>query len=382
MMTDRSHPLVPRLRFPEFAQDSAWEYATVAALVDTVTPPKKLSSSKYLQEGRFPIIDQSQNYICGWTDDDEAIITKPLPVIVFGDHTCVLKLVDQPFAQGADGIKIITVNRSVSVEYLYYHMLHRPLVTKQYKRHFSTLKNRFVCFPNPKSGEQQKIADCLGSLDDLIAAETQKLKALRQQKQGLMQQLFPKPGETVLRLRFPEFWNTAKWVRIPLSDAFKTIVNGRANAQDHEEDGVYPLFDRSKVVKRSRTFLFDTEAVILPGEGMSFQPQYFNGKFNLHQRVYALMEPTLDSHFAFYALDRYKAALADSAVQSTVRSLRMSIIENFDIPCPTSGPEQQKIADCLGSMDDMIAAEGRKLKALQQHKQGLMQQLFPCLETK
>ena len=186
-----------------------------------------------------------------------------------------------------------------------------------------------------------------------------------------------KPSPLVPKLRFAEFRDAPGWVQTPLGDAFRTITNGHANAQDHQEDGAYPLFDRSEVTKRSPTFLFDAEAVILPGEGMRFRPRYFNGKFNLHQRAYALMEPTVDPRFAFHALDRFKGALEDSAVQSTVRSLRMPIIEKFAIPCPTSCDEQQKIADCLGSLDDLIATEGRKLEALRQHKQGLMQQLFP-----
>ena len=67
-----------------------------------------------------------------------------------------------------------------------------------------------------------------------------------------------------------EFRNAPGWVQTPLCAAFKTITNGHANAQDHQDDGAYPLFDRSEVVKRSPTFLFDTEAVILPGEGMRF----------------------------------------------------------------------------------------------------------------
>ena len=186
-----------------------------------------------------------------------------------------------------------------------------------------------------------------------------------------------KPSPFVPRLRFTEFRDAPEWVQTPLGDAFKTITNGHANAQDHQDDGAYPLFDRSEVVKRSTSFLFDAEAVILPGEGMRLQPRYFNGKFDLHQRAYALMEPTLDSRFAFHALDKFKGALADSAVQSTVLSLRMPIIEKFAIPVPPTEAEQQKIADCLRSLDDLIAAEGRKLEALRQHKQGLMQQLFP-----
>ena len=185
------------------------------------------------------------------------------------------------------------------------------------------------------------------------------------------------PSRLVPKLRFTEFRDAPEWVQTHLADAFKKITNGHANAQDHQDDGAYPLFDRSEVTKRSSTFLFDAEVVILPGEGMRFQPRYFNGKFNLHQRAYALMEPTVDSRFAFHALDRFKEALADSAVQSTVLSLRMPIIERFEIPCPTSDDEQQKIADCLGSLDDLIASEDRKLDVLRQHKQGLMQRLFP-----
>ena len=205
MTADNPSPFVPKLRFPEFAQSPGWDHATVADLVKTVTPPKKLTTSTYLADGRFPIIDQSKSYICGWTNDDEAVITKPLPVIVFGDHTCVLKFVNRPFAQGADGVKILTARRRVSTLYLYHQLTYRPVVMEEYKRHFSVLKDKVVCFPDPKSGEQQKIADCLGSLDDLIAAEGRKLEALRQHKQGLMQQLFPQPGETVPQLRFPEF---------------------------------------------------------------------------------------------------------------------------------------------------------------------------------
>ena len=182
---------VPRLRFPEFAQDPGWDHAQVVDLVETVSPPKKLNTSTYLADGRFPIIDQSQSDICGWTNDDEAVITSPLPVIVFGDHTCVLKFVDQPFAQGADGVKILKARRPVSTLYLYHQLTYRPVVTEEYKRHFSALKDKVVCFPDPKSGEQQKIANCLGTLDDLIAVEGHKIESLRQHKRGLMQQVFP-----------------------------------------------------------------------------------------------------------------------------------------------------------------------------------------------
>ncbi|WP_225766391.1 restriction endonuclease subunit S [Stenotrophomonas sp. Marseille-Q4652] len=181
----------------------------------------------------------------------------------------------------------------------------------------------------------------------------------------------------VPRLRFPEFRHHVGFGPAALGRAFGQITNGKANAQDHEEGGAFPLFDRSEVIKASSKFAFDSEAVILPGEGMSFRPRYFEGKFDLHQRAYALMECQGHSKYFYYALDHAKAELALKAVKSTVLSLRLPIIEKFVVFAPTDNAEQQKIADCLTSLDEVIAAQGRKVEALKAHKRGLMQQLFP-----
>jgi len=184
----------PRLRFPEFRDAPEWESKTVDDLVDTITPPKKLLTSDYRPAGQFPVIDQSQDYICGWTDDEEAVIDDDLPVVVFGDHTCALKFVDRPFAQGADGIKILKAKADVRDDFLFYSLQANPVQQESYKRHFSTLRERVVAFPDKDSGEQRRIAACVSSLDDLIAAQSERLEALRAHKRGLMQQLFPNPS--------------------------------------------------------------------------------------------------------------------------------------------------------------------------------------------
>lgn len=183
----------PRLRFPEFQDAPEWESKTVDDLVDTITPPKKLLTSDYRPAGQFPVIDQSQDYIGGWTDDEEAVIDDDLPVVVFGDHTCALKFVDRPFAQGADGIKILKAKADVRDDFLFYSLQANPVQQESYKRHFSTLRERVVAFPDKDSGEQRRIAACVSSLDDLIAAQSERLEALRAHKRGLMQQLFPSP---------------------------------------------------------------------------------------------------------------------------------------------------------------------------------------------
>ena len=180
----------------------------------------------------------------------------------------------------------------------------------------------------------------------------------------------------VPRLRFPEFLGAGEWEKKSLADVCLKITNGKANAEDHEDDGVYPLYDRSEVVKKSSEYVFDDEAVIIPGEGMRFQPKYYKGKFNLHQRAYALMQHQGNAEFVYYTLDRFKDTLAKNAVKSTVLSLRLPIIERFSLAVPDNS-EQKKIADCLSSLDELIVAETQKLDALKTHKKGLMQQLFP-----
>ncbi len=185
----------PRLRFPEFRDAGEWEEVIVEELISTITPPKKLQTSDYQSAGEFPIVDQSQDSVCGWTNDHEAVIAEGLPVIVFGDHTCALKFIDRPFVQGADGIKIIRPKRKVDVRFLFFALEASPVKQESYKRHFSILKEKVLLVPGPKFGEQQRIADCLTSLDALITAHTQKLDTLKTHKNGLMQQLFPKVEE-------------------------------------------------------------------------------------------------------------------------------------------------------------------------------------------
>jgi type I restriction enzyme S subunit len=185
----------PLLRFPEFREAEEWVECTVDQIIATVTPPKKLQTADYQAQGEYPIIDQSQDYICGWTSDSDAVIDQGLPVIVFGDHTCALKFIDRPFVQGADGIKIIRPKRGIDIRFLFCALEADPVVQESYKRHFSILKEKKMSYPDPKSGEQQSIASCLSSLDALITAETQKLEALKTHKKGLMQQVFPSPDE-------------------------------------------------------------------------------------------------------------------------------------------------------------------------------------------
>ena len=107
-----------------------------------------------------------------------------------------------------------------------------------------------------------------------------------------------KKTKNIPKLRFPEFVDSGEWEEKQLGDICN-ITNGKSNAQDHIENGIYPLFDRSEVIKKSNNYIFDCEAVIIPGEGVRFVPKYYEGKFDLHQRAYALQ--------SFKAMQSFKA---------------------------------------------------------------------------
>ena len=399
--------LTPKLRFPEFCGELGWEESTVGALVATVSPPKKLTTSQYFSEGRFPIVDQSPDGQCGWTNDVDALIENSFPLIVFGDHTCVLKLVNQPFAQGADGIKIFRPKRIVSTEYLYHFLSARPLVMESYKRHFSILKCMKVFYPEGQEAEQQKIAECLSSLDGLIAAEGRKLEALKAHKKSLMQQLFPQPGQTQPRLRFPEFRDKGEWTESNLGPMTTKVGSGitpRGGDKNYRKDGrvfvrsqnvgwgVLILDDVSYIDEETHSSFDATEIkindVLLNITGASIGRSAVSDSSltggNVNQHVCIIR--TKPSRLHPFLLNQY---LISKCGQTQIDSfqaggnrqgLNFGQIRSFVIPMPPTKAEQERIADCLTVLDTRIAAQASKIETLRQHKRGLMQQLFPAPE--
>lgn len=393
----------PKLRFPEYRESDTWSEAKVGELVTTVTPPAKLQTSSYMASGAFPIVDQSQDQFCGWTNDARAVITKPLPLVVFGDHTCALKFVREPFAQGADGIKILRANNTVDAEFLFHSLSHHPLEAEDYKRHFSTLTERRVLFPDITSGEQQKIADCLTSLDEVIAAQARKVEALKAHKRALMQQLFPREGETVPRLRFPEFRNAPEW-REHLLGALSDVVRGGSPRPidafiTDQEDGLNWLkigdVDReakyvTSTVDKVRPEALSKTRVICPGDfilsnSMSFGRPYISTITTcIHDGWIAVtnIPSDLSREFLFYLMlaNRSQRYFTNQAAGSGVKNLNVDIVSALPVVLPDHR-EQEIIAESFAAADEAIASSRHALERFVLHKAGLMQQLFPSPES-
>jgi type I restriction enzyme M protein len=142
-------------------QSTHFPWRTVESLVETITPPTKIQKTAFGVAGRFPIIDQSQDAIAGWTDDETALVRPIKPLVIFGDHTCAVKLVETPFAQGADGIKILQTVDALDPRFLFHVLRARPLGSDGYQRHYSKLKEHYIPLP-PLELQKKIVAEIQG----------------------------------------------------------------------------------------------------------------------------------------------------------------------------------------------------------------------------
>lgn len=153
----------------------AWTTASVADCLVPVPISGKttIPKSDYKPAGRFPIIDQSQQQIAGWTDDERAVIHAPLPLIVFGDHTRALKFVDVSFARGADGTQLLRPRQDIDPLFFFYACRAIDLPARGYNRHFTILKEQQLSFPMHRV-EQVAIAGVLRLIDTAIEMHRKK----------------------------------------------------------------------------------------------------------------------------------------------------------------------------------------------------------------
>jgi type I restriction enzyme S subunit len=237
----------------------------------------------------------------------------------------------------------------------------------------------------PSLSEQQKIAECLSSRDGLIAAEGRMLEALRDHKRGLTQQLFPQPGQTQPRLRFPAFRDNGEWEEKEVGEVFK-VTRGEVLAMplvknERTEDAPYPVYSsQTKNVGLAgyySEYLYE-DAITWTTDGANAgDVNYRPGKFFCTNVCGVLIS---DKGFA----NPCTAALINSVSRQHVSyvgnpKLMNGVMAKIRVAFPLLA-EQRKIADCLSALDTQIAAQAEKIDSLKTHKRGLMQQLFPAPE--
>lgn len=227
----------------------------------------------------------------------------------------------------------------------------------------------------PSVDERTKITKLILSLEELITLHQRKLEHLKLKKKALLQKLFPKNGERYPELRFPGF--TDAWEQRKLGDV-TNIKTGSRNQQDSVANGKYPFFIRSEKIEKLDAYDFDTEAILVPGDGRIGEIfHYYNGKFALHQRVYKVDD--FKGVDAFYLLYLFQCKFKEHALrlnaQGTVPSLRLPMFTEWNIDIP-SLQEQICIGRLLNKIELMITLHQRKLDHLQLQKKALLQQMF------
>jgi type I restriction enzyme S subunit len=400
MTADSKPALVPERRFPEFRKSLAWEMKPLSAGLDYLQPtPYLVSDTSYNPVYKTPVLTAGKTFILGYTNEEHGIFRDGLPVIIFDDFTTASQFVDFPFKAKSSAMKILQAKNGSNIKFMFEALQMLSFEVGAHERHWiSVFAPMLVAVPKPC--EQQKIAECLSSVDEAIAAQASKVDGLKKYKKGLMQQLFPHEGETQPRLRFPEFQNAGAWAKTTLRMICQRIMDG-THFSPRTKEGPRPYLT-SKNIRMgwldlsTITFIAEDEHrsiyarcpvkkndVLLTKDGANTGNCAINTideEFSLLSSVAVLRgDPEqIIQQFLYQSIasDGMQSRIVNSMSGQAITRITLEKLGNYEILIPNIS-EQQYIADLLSSLDTLFIAETQKLEALKTHKRGLMQQLFP-----
>lgn len=405
--------LLPKLRFSEFQKNSNWSYMYGNMIF------KQISNKKHKSD--LPILAITQEYGAIPRDciDYTVSVTEQsiqsYKIVDIGDFIISLRSfqggIEYSNYKGICSPAYIILRKKINiVEQFYKYYFKTNLFIRGLNKNIEGIRDgKMVSYkqfselllPITATEEQQKIADCLSSVDEYIVTQSQKIESLQGHKKGLMQQLFPVEGETVPKIRFNEFKNVGVWENKKLGN-IATFHKGRGISKaditsqgntlcirygelyTHYNETIDSVFSRTNV-SPSELFLSRKNDVIIPSSGET--------KWDIARASCVMLDGiALGSDLnvirfnengvfiSYYLSGAKKLEISKIAQGDTVVHLYSSQLKLLELLLPAKSEEQQKIADCLTSLDELITAETQKLEVLKTHKKGLMQQLFPVIE--
>ena len=410
MNAEATSKAVPKLRFPEFRDAPEWEVKSLLDVCskiiqggtpDTSNPtfwdgeiewltPSEMdkTESRFISSTARKITEKGlQKCSSDLLPINSVIISTRAPIGHLAINTARMSM--------NQGCKGLIPKQTTDCSFLYYLLFtSKPrLIALGAGNTFkelngSALKEFPVNFPPYR--EQQKIADCLSAIDELIATQSKKVEALKEHKRGMMQQLFPAEGETQPKLRFPEFRDAPEWEVKPLAQLAHVIAGQSPRGKNYNSVGDGTPFYQGKTdfgkIFLNKPTKWTTEVTKLACQGdilMSVRAPV--GALNIATeeicigRGLASIQAKGNKWFLFYYLKQIEHSITGSG-GAIFDSITKKQIDSIDICIPMTAIEQRKIADCLSSIDDLIAEQSKSIEALKEHKQGMMQQLFPAPE--
>jgi len=413
-MNNEKQNMIPELRFPEFIDTGDWDESALEQVADYENG--KAHEKEISEIGKYKVVNSK--FIS--TDGEVVKYTNSANLKAnIGDILMVLSDIPNGRAIAkcfyVDEEDTYTVNQrickitpiDIDNKFLFYIQNRNKyfLAFDDGVKQTNLRKDTVLSFPflkpkNPK--EQQKIANCLSSLDSVITAEIEKLDLLKDHKKGLLQQLFPVNGETQPHYRFPEYRNDGDWEEITLGKLAKFRRGsfpqpyGLAKWYD-DENGmpfiqVYDVDTNLKIkpkTKRRISKLAAKQSVFIEKGTVIITIQGSIGRVAITQydayidRTLLLFEEffkPIDKLFFAYVIQLLFEIEKQKAPGGIIKTITKEVLTSFNIHLPDI-LEQQKIALCLSSVDELIESQTQKVKALKKHKKGLMQKLFPKVNS-
>ena len=389
-MSSKTKPtpmLLPKLRFPEFRDMKGWEPSLLGNLFsqreETGNTDLRLLSLMD-KEGIVPQEDTNRkNNASG--DRSKYLRVAPGDIAyntmrMWEGRSALSKL--EGIVSPAYTVCVPTPEAN---SLFFSHYFRTPQLIAQFARYSQglvkdTLNLKFEAFARISAStpsdpaEQQKIADCLDSVDKLMAAQARKVDALKTHKKGLMQQLFPREGETQPLLRFPEFKDG--WTEATFGELCSSISSGR---DTKDVDGEFHLYGSTGVIGKTALASYSNPHILVARVGANAgHLTKADGHFGVTDNTLVIsLKPGVEIDFAFYYLGNINInKLIFGSGQPLITG---GVLKALHVLIPSLS-EQKKISTHLSSLDGYIHAEIQKMDALWNHKNGLMQQLFPAGE--
>lgn len=271
--------LVPDEEWPYDIPEN-WCWIRLLNSFDNVTDSKKkLASRKYLEEGEYPIIDQGQEFIGGYSNDESMVYDGTLPIIIFGDHTRCIKYIDFPFVQGADGVKVLRPKQIWNAKAFYYAIQSIEIPNMGYRRHYPLFKE--FCIPVPPLAEQKRIVEQIENLFTQLDEAKEKAQLVvdnyEVRKTAIMYKAFT--GELTAKWREEKGISTDIWKEKTLQEVcVMKITDGTHKTPTYCEENEGIPFISAK----------DVNGGFINWENIKYIP------YTLHEELYSRLAPQVD----------------------------------------------------------------------------------------
>jgi len=409
---------VPKYRFPEFALDAPIDYVAGEFIFDPITNRNHHADLSILA------ITQEYGAIPRDEIDYKVSVTKKslkaYKIVEKGNFIISLRSfqggIEYSMYDGICSPAYIILRKKTNIidqYYKYYFKSHRFIqdLNKDLEgirdgKMISYSQFSSILLPKPDEEEQQKIADCLSSIDDLISAEEKKLSLLNDYKKGWMQKLFPAEGKTVPEWRFPEFQDSEEWAQKKLDEIGKFIRGFSYSSQDTTDDKTKLLVIRSnnivpmgktdyinnlryvnKKCSKEQNLVFGDITICMANGSSNLigKSSFYDGGYAGDITVGAfcgIFRSSLPIVRYLFQTNQYNRELqrVSQGGDGAIANLKEIDIKNIEFLLPTLTEEQQKIAGFLSGIDDLITRQTDRIEAFKQHKKALMQGLFPSIE--